>query len=59
MTHDEEHHRAALIVLGSMIGYKNDRYLYFVRTVARLDDIANFLPADMSQQFNLDCRRCS
>ncbi|MEL7608429.1 MAG: adenosylcobinamide-phosphate synthase CbiB [Bacillota bacterium] len=31
--------------LDSMVGYKNDRYLYFGRASARLDDAANFLPA--------------
>ena len=29
----------------SMVGYKNDRYLYFCRAAARLDDVANYLPA--------------
>jgi len=31
--------------LDSMIGYKTDRYLFFGRFAARLDDVANFVPA--------------
>ncbi len=29
----------------SMIGYKNEKYLYFGRFAARLDDVVNFIPA--------------
>ena len=31
--------------MDSMVGYKNDQYLYFGRVAARLDDILNFIPA--------------
>jgi len=31
--------------MDSMIGYKNEKYLYFGRFAARLDDVANFIPA--------------
>uniref|UniRef100_UPI003863AEFC adenosylcobinamide-phosphate synthase CbiB n=1 Tax=Phascolarctobacterium sp. TaxID=2049039 RepID=UPI003863AEFC len=31
--------------MDSMVGYKNDKYLYFGRCAAKLDDLANLLPA--------------
>lgn len=34
--------------MDSMIGYKNDRYLYFGRFAAKLDDVANYIPARVS-----------
>ena len=34
--------------MDSMLGYKNDKYLYFGRCSAKLDDVANYLPARIS-----------
>ena len=35
----------AVNTMDSMIGYKNDKYLYFGRFAAKLDDVVNFIPA--------------
>ena len=37
--------------MDSMVGYKNDKYLYFGRCAARLDDIANYIPARLAGIF--------
>ena len=34
--------------MDSMLGYKNDKYLYFGRIAAKLDDVANYIPARLS-----------
>lgn len=38
----------AINTMDSMIGYKNDKYLYFGRAAAKLDDFVNFLPSRIS-----------
>ena len=38
----------AINTMDSMVGYKNDRYLYFGRAAAKLDDAANLIPSRMS-----------
>ena len=38
----------AINTMDSMVGYKNEQFLHFGRSAARLDDIANFLPSRIS-----------
>ena len=35
----------AVNTMDSMLGYKNDRYLYFGRIPAKMDDVFNYIPA--------------
>ncbi|SET32494.1 adenosylcobinamide-phosphate synthase [Natronincola peptidivorans] len=41
----------AINTLDSMVGYKNDKYLYFGRFSAKLDDIVNYIPARLTAIF--------
>lgn len=38
----------AVNTMDSMIGYKNDNYLFFGRTAAKLDDVLNFIPSRLA-----------
>ncbi len=41
----------AVNTMDSMLGYKNDKYLYFGRVPAKLDDVFNYIPARITALF--------
>ena len=41
----------AINTMDSMLGYKNEKYLYFGRCAAKLDDAANWLPSRLAALF--------
>ncbi len=43
----------AVNTMDSMVGYKNEKYLYFGRAAAKTDDAMNFFPARLSAMFML------
>ena len=38
----------AINTMDSMLGYKNEKYLYFGRAAAKLDDLANYIPSRLA-----------
>ena len=41
----------AVNTMDSMIGYKNDKYMYFGRFAAKLDDVLNYIPSRVTALF--------
>src|SRR5699024_291821 len=41
----------AVNTMDSMLGYKNDKYLYFGRVPAKLDDVFNYIPSRITAVF--------
>lgn len=49
----------AVNTMDSMIGYKNERYLYFGRVGAHLDDVFGFVPARLGAFFMMIAAGCT
>ena len=45
-------------VMDSMVGYKNDKYLYFGRAAAKFDDVVNYIPARLSAILMIGAAGC-
>ena len=45
----------AINTMDSMIGYRNDRYMWFGTAAARLDDAANYIPSRISALLLIAC----
>lgn len=41
----------AINTMDSMLGYKNDKYIYYGRCAAKLDDAANYIPSRIAGRF--------
>ena len=41
----------AVNTMDSMLGYKNEKYLYFGKIPAKMDDVFNFIPARVTAMF--------
>lgn len=48
----------AVNTMDSMVGYKNEKYLYFGRAAAKLDDVVNFIPARISAYLMIGAAFC-